>query len=70
MVLSGPFRKFSTRVLQNALINTMWHAMVECDCGHIHIAFLKKLRPLFLYLIYELVQLNRNYVSLFKQVKE
>ena len=78
---SGPFRRFSTCLLQNACINTVRHAVVcgiyiffwifnfikEIVC--ICIVFFKKLKPLLLYLAYELVQIyitfNRTDVSLF-----
>ena len=66
--IAGPFRRFSTRVWQNACINilSMWWCVMHIflflrfynftkGILHIYTVFFKKLRPLFLYVTYELV---------------
>ena len=81
---AGPFRRFSTRVWQNARVNTVRRAMCILlflkfysfikGIMRICLVFLKNLRRMFLdftyYLVLIFITCNRTDVSLFKQVSK
>ena len=81
---AGPFRRFSTRVWQNACINTVrrvmrillflkFYSFIK-GIMRICLVFLKNLRQMFLdytyYLVLIFITCNRTDVSLFKQVSK